>query len=79
VKHINPGPKNWNPSYHYSSFGIGFALLVLVIGVYFFAKDMGWIEPEISIWPIILIVLGVYWIIKAVIVRMLIMKKLKGK
>jgi len=73
VKHINPGPMSWQRR-SYSTFSIGFALLVLVIGMYFLAKDMGWIQPTISIWPIILIVLGTYWIIRAIVVQIISMK-----
>ena len=46
---------------------IGFPLLLLVIGVYWLAKDMGWIETTISIWPILLIVFSIYWIMKGML------------
>ena len=40
------------------------ALILLVVGVFWLGKDMGWIDVEISVWPILLIVLSAYWIIK---------------
>ncbi len=75
VKHINPGPKAWGYRQHYSSYGIGFALVVLVIGLYWLSKDMGWIQTDVSIWPILLIVLGTYWILKAIVFKILSIKR----
>ena len=46
--------------------GVGLALILLVIGLFWLGKDMGWIDVKISIWPILLIVLALYWIVKAV-------------
>jgi len=69
VKHINPRTQ-WR-THHYSGYGIGFALIVLVIGLYWLSKDMGWIQTDVSIWPILLIVLGTYWILKAVIFKIM--------
>lgn len=52
-------------SYHCCARGSTFALLILLIGLYWLAKDMGWIKPQISIWAIIFIVVGLYWFIKS--------------
>ena len=49
--------------------GIGFPLLILVIGLYWFAKDIGWIQTDISFWPVLLIILGIYWIIRSSIAK----------
>jgi hypothetical protein len=49
--------------------GIGLPLLVLVIGLYWLAKELGYFQTTISIWPIIFIVFGIYWIIKAIVAR----------
>lgn len=41
--------------------GIGFPLVILLIGLYWLGRDLGWIETRISLWPIILIAIGLYW------------------
>ena len=46
--------------------GLGFPLIVLVIGLFWLGKDMGWIKTNISFWAVLLIVLGVYWLLKAI-------------
>ena len=43
--------------------GIGFPLLLVLIGVYLLGRELGWFPTTISIWPFILIVIGSYWII----------------
>lgn len=45
------------------------ALLILMIGLYWLAKDMGWIRPNISMWAIIFIIVGLYWFIKSMFRR----------
>jgi uncharacterized membrane protein len=40
-------------------FGFWLAILLIVIGFYFIAKDLGIINPEFRIWPFILIVIGI--------------------
>ncbi|MBD3312900.1 hypothetical protein GF345_00500 [Candidatus Woesearchaeota archaeon] len=47
--------------------GMGLALVLFVIGLFWLGKDMGWIATKISIWPVLLIVLSLYWILKAAI------------
>ena len=44
--------------------GYGFAILLVAIGGFFIVRDFGWINLNVSLWPIVLIVLGVYLIIK---------------
>ena len=43
--------------------GYGFAILLLAIGGFFLARDLGWIDLNVSLWPIVLIVFGAYLII----------------
>jgi hypothetical protein len=45
--------------------GSGLALILLVIGLFWLAKDMGWITTNVSLWAILLIVLGAYWFISS--------------
>lgn len=49
--------------------GSSLALLILLIGLYWLAKDMGWIQPQISIWALIFIIVGAYWFIKSLFRR----------
>jgi len=44
--------------------GYFLAVLLLVIGFWFLARDLGWISLGISIWPIILIALGIWLLFK---------------
>ncbi len=44
--------------------GVGWGLFFLLIGIVWFAKDMGWI-PEIPIFPLILILVGVSIIVNS--------------
>lgn len=57
--------------YYHSSCcrGSSIALLILLIGLYWLAKDMGWIQPQVSIWAIIFIVVGLYWFLKSLLRR----------
>jgi len=43
--------------------GYGFAIMLLIIGGFFLARDLGWIDLGISLWPIVLITFGVYLIV----------------
>lgn len=45
--------------------GAGFGFLLLVIGGYFIAQDLGWISSEVSFWPVVLAAIGVYYIIRS--------------
>ncbi len=45
--------------------GSSIALLILLVGLYWLAKDMGWIQPQVSIWAVIFIIVGAYWFIKS--------------
>jgi len=44
-------------------------LLLLLIGLYWLAKDMGWIQPQVSTWAVIFIIVGAYWFIKSLFRR----------
>ena len=48
----------------YVSSRLFWALLILFIGLWLFAKDIGLISVRISIWPIILIIFGVWLLVK---------------
>lgn len=52
-------------SFRCYSGGSSFALFILLIGMYWLARDMGWIQPQVSNWAIIFIILGLYWFIKS--------------
>ncbi|MBR9691315.1 hypothetical protein GOV06_00870 [Candidatus Woesearchaeota archaeon] len=47
--------------------GIGFPLLLIVIGVYYLLRDLGYIQQTVAFWPIILISIGVYWLTKRIV------------
>jgi hypothetical protein len=40
----------------------GFVLLL--IGVWFLARDMGWISSRVSFWTVVLIILGLWMLLK---------------
>ena len=42
----------------------GFGLIILIIGVLWLMKDLGWISSNISFWPIAFIVFGIYILAK---------------
>jgi hypothetical protein len=44
--------------------GVGFGVLLLVIGGYFIAQDAGYISANVSFWPVALAALGLYFIAK---------------
>ena len=56
-------------SYRFCSRGSTFALLILLLGLYWFAKDMGWIQPQVSVWAVIFIIIGGYWFLKSLFRR----------
>ncbi len=49
--------------------GSTFALLILLIGLYWLAKDMGWVKPQVSMWAIIFVIIGLYWFVKSMFRR----------
>jgi hypothetical protein len=56
--------------YFYQSkrwYGFGFSVLIFTIGFVWLARDLGWIDSRISIWPLLLIAISLYWIISALI------------
>ena len=44
--------------------GLFWGILFLVLGLWFLAKDLGYISFSVSIWPVILIILGVLMLLK---------------
>ena len=47
----------------YCGKSIGFPLVVLLLGLYLLARDLGWITTRVSFWAVLLILVGVYWLI----------------
>jgi len=41
---------------------VGFGVLLLVVGGFFLARDLGWVSSDISFWPVVLVALGLYFI-----------------
>jgi len=55
AKTVDAGWKGWNCC---GGSGVHFGLIIILIGLYMFATDMGWIQTNISFWTILLLVLG---------------------
>ncbi len=49
--------------------GIGFPLLLVLIGIWLIGRDLGWWHQAINIWGVILVTIGVYWLLKAVLYK----------
>ncbi|MBI2547763.1 hypothetical protein HYW21_00265 [Candidatus Woesearchaeota archaeon] len=76
IKRINPETgeeeevhegKTFTRFYHYPGTGLGFPLLLLLIGGYFLAKSQGWIPADSSIWPYLLIGIGSWMLFKRIL------------
>jgi len=48
------------PLVAYWSGNLNLGIICLVLGVYFPAKDLGWIPSNVPFWPLVLIILGVF-------------------
>ncbi|MBI5389111.1 hypothetical protein HZB01_01895 [Candidatus Woesearchaeota archaeon] len=46
--------------YYRRTGGFGFPLFLILIGLFWLARNQGWIPQTISIWPVILIVFGLW-------------------
>ena len=44
--------------------GLGIPLLLMVIGLYYLLRNLGYISENVPFWSIIFIVLGAYWLIQ---------------
>jgi len=55
-----PVKKTWWDMRTYKGPGIGFPLLLIIIGTYFLLKSLGYITDEAPFWSILLIAIGVY-------------------
>jgi len=53
------GDGNWG--YRFS--GIGFGLVLLLIGVLFLLRDLGYITTKISFWTYFFLIVGVWWVL----------------
>lgn len=42
--------------------GYGWGILLLVVGLFFLAKDFGWLSVDVSFWTVVLIVFGLFFI-----------------
>lgn len=43
--------------------GIGFGLVLLLIGILFLLRDLGYITTKISFWTYFLLVIGAWWVL----------------
>jgi hypothetical protein len=68
---VRPQPMNdgFSKTYIYQKrwHGFGFSLILLVLGLFWLLRDLNILPRSISIWPVLLITLGVYWVIAALI------------
>jgi len=46
--------------------GFGWGTFFILIGLFLLAREMGWIAIQVSFWPVFLIALGVYFIIRRI-------------
>ena len=59
--------KNWTGNWHWSGRGkLSMAgVLLIVIGLYYFGKAVGWFDPTLPFWPIILIAIGLVFVVNS--------------
>ena len=38
--------------------------LLLLVGLFFLAKELGWVSLNVSIWPVVLIIFGLWLLLK---------------
>ena len=43
--------------------GVNFGLIIILIGLYMLAKDMGWIQTNIGFWTIVFLVVGLSFVL----------------
>ena len=48
---------------------LGFPLILLVVGIYWLGSELGVWPVSFSIWPVLLIALAGYWLIKGLIYK----------
>ena len=46
--------------------GIGTGVIILLIGIAWLLKDLGYIPSSVSVWAIFFIVIGIWWILSKV-------------
>jgi len=56
--------KKDKPEWSHCCSGSGFAVVLIIIGGFFLARDLNWIPANISFWAIALIALGAYFLVK---------------
>lgn len=47
----------------YKGPGFGLPIALILIGLFFLGKDIGWFEVEVSFWPILLIAIGAWLLV----------------
>ena len=58
------GDKNNKRGLHCCCSGMGFGILLLIIGGFFIFQDLGWVPTAVSFWPVALTAIGAYFIVK---------------
>ncbi|RJQ16822.1 hypothetical protein C4573_02035 [Candidatus Woesearchaeota archaeon] len=57
------GPTSQKPRFYYYKPGIGFPLLIILIGLYLLGRSLGWIPENISVFAIIILIIGFVWLV----------------
>ncbi len=52
-----------NMIWNHSCGNLGLGSFLILLGLYFLGKELGWFSSDISFWPLILIAVGVWMII----------------
>ena len=55
--------KKHSKTYIYTGPGIGFPLLIILIGVYFLGTAQGWIPEETNFWAVLFIAIGLWMLL----------------
>lgn len=65
-----PDMKVWHKEWVYHQYysGLSFGVLLFIVGAIWLSSELGWI-PEIPFWPTLLLVVGIWIIVKAMIKR----------
>jgi hypothetical protein len=57
------GDEDYKKSFGYRLSGIGFGLVILLIGVLFLLRDLGYITTKISFWTYFFLIIGAWWVL----------------
>jgi len=47
--------------------GLGWGIFFLVLGGYFILQNLGYINPDLSLWPILAVAFGAYLVIRGLV------------